>query len=250
MAAVTITATTLTAAVGLTDDSIGVTSITTPPFVRGNVVVIDGEAMTVKSSWDTTSLRVPVSRGQLGTRTATHGSSALVYCCLPQLVSSFPPAVGSTVTGTDQAALPRIVIDFANGVRLFDAMGASSTTQTWQLVSTNGVPTSGPPQALGAHSPVIYTSSGAITPQPGAVGINGSTLAMTIIDPTRAQDGMRMFIYAVNASAHTLTYTAGFGGGTTARDVGTFGGAVNDGLVIWANAGTWFVESTRNVTLG
>lgn len=249
MAAVTITPTTLTAAVSLTDNSILVTSVTTPPFVRGNVVVIDGEAMWVQSKWDGTSLTVPVTRGMLGTRTATHGNSALVFCCLPQLVTSFPPAVGSTVTGTNEPALPRIVIDFANGVRFYDALGASSTTQTWQLVSTNGVPTSGPPQALAAHSPTIYTASGAITPQPGSVGINGSTLAMTIVDPTRAQDGMRMTIYSVNASAHTLTYTAGFNGGTTARDVATFGGAIADNLIIFANAGVWWVESTRNVTI-
>jgi hypothetical protein len=146
-------------------------------------------------------------------------------------------------------ALPLIVIN-KDGVGIWDALGASSTTQAWQHISQNGSPIDGQPQGTPDGKPVIYTSAGAITPQPGAVGINGTTLAMTIVDPTIAQNGMRMFIYAVNASAHTLTYTAGFGGGTTARDVATFGGAVNDGMVIWANNGTWWIESTRNVSLG
>lgn len=95
-----------------------------------------------------------------------------------------------------------------------------------------------------------YTANGAITVQPGLSFINGTTLAMTLANPTQQQNGMVMVIMSTNASAQTLTYTAGFDGGTTARDVATFGGAVGDNIVIQAFNGVWWVLSTRNVTLG
>lgn len=244
--AVTVTPTTLSAAITASQNLLTVASAT--GFAKNQILVVDGEAMWVGGSY-VSGTTVPVIRGMYGTRPSAHGSGAVVYCVPGSYTSNFTPPAGTLVAAADVLALPLIVIN-KDGVGIWDVEGASSTTSTWQQLSQNGSPIDGVPQGSVASAPVIYTSAGAITPQPGAVGINGTTLAMTIVDPTRSQDGMRMVIYAVNASAHTLTYTAGFGGGTTARDVATFGGAVNDAIIIWANAGVWWVESTRNVTLG
>jgi len=246
-AATTLTPTTLSAAV--TDAaalSIKVTATT--DALAGTYAICEGEAMWVRSV-NTTTKYVQVTRGALGTRATFHASGALVYFAAPVNLSGVKPAAHVT-TSASQLALPRIVID-DSGITIFDVNGASSTTERWQMLSQNGYQAN-TDSILGdpASGPTIYTSLGAIATQPGFVGINGTTLAMTIIDPTRAQDGMIMTIYAVNASAHTVTYTAGFNGGTTARDVATYGGAIGDNMVLWANAGTWWVQSTRNVTFG
>lgn len=245
--AATVTPTTLSAAIADTQATL-LTVASATGFAKNQILVCDSEAMWVDTSY-VSGTTIPVVRGMFGTKPSAHASSAAVYCVPASYVSAAAPAEGTPVTGADQLALPLIVIN-SDGIGVWDALGGSSTTQAWQHISQNGTATDGVPQGSPANAPVVYTGAGAITPQPGAVGINGTTLAMTIVDPTRAQDGMRMVIYSVNASAHTLTYTAGFGGGTTARDVATFGGAVNDCIIIWANAGTWWVESTRNVTLG
>lgn len=247
MAATTLTPTTLNA--DITDAAaLSILVVATTDALAGKIAICDGEAMLVRSV-NTTTKYVEVTRGQLGTVAALHTSGALVYFASPTDLSGQAPSANVAVSANERA-LPRIVIN-QDGISIFDVMGASATTSRWQKLSVNGfqvntLSVSGAP----GSGPVIYTALGAIAPQPGFVGINGTTLAMTIIDPTRAQDGMTMVIYAVNASAHTLTYTAGFNGGTTARDVCTFGGAIGDNLVIWANAGTWWVISTRNCTFG
>jgi hypothetical protein len=60
---------------------------------------------------------------------------------------------------------------------------------------------------------------------------------------------MVMIIMATNASAHTVTYTAGFNGGTTARDVATFAAAIGNNLVIIAFNGVWWLVSQIGITL-
>ena len=95
-----------------------------------------------------------------------------------------------------------------------------------------------------------YTAAGAISVQEGIHVINGTTLAMTIAAPDEADDGKRLTIVSENASAHTLTNTTpGFNGGGTTSDVGTFGGAIGDGLEIVAVNGVWLVVANQNVTL-
>lgn len=95
-----------------------------------------------------------------------------------------------------------------------------------------------------------YAVDGAITIQSGIhhltkAGVN----AMTIAAPTAAQAGTRLVIIAGTANAHTLTYTTGFNAGGAGIDVATFGGAVGDNIVLVAIGTTWYVESTRNVTI-
>lgn len=247
----TMTETTLAAAI--TSASAQVIVVTSGTgFAVGNVLVVDGEAMTVQSSY-VSGVNVPVTRGVSGTVAGLHASGATVLQGQPQYFSKVDP--NGPCTSTNELALPRVVLGTIGAqppsVSVYNCTGVSATTQRWQQYTRNGYPAF-PPAALGSPSgsTVTYTTAGAINPQPGSIFINGTTLAMTLINPTLAQNGMIMVISATNASAHTLTYTAGFNGGTTARDVATFGGAVGDNIVVYANAGVWWVISTRNVTLG
>lgn len=98
----------------------------------------------------------------------------------------------------------------------------------------------------------VASASGAITQKDGVLFITkAGVAAMTIADPTAgADDGKRLAIVSTTANAHTVTYaTTGFNAGTTGTDVGTFGGAKGDNLVIRAYGGVWYVESKVNVTL-
>lgn len=248
MAANTLTPTSLSAAVTSTSAQTFTCTAVTAAVV-GYYAVVDGEVAGPISAIDTTAKTVTVSRGALGTLGATHASGAALYFAQPTWLSGTQP-IGPGVSA-NELALPRIVID-GEGVSIYDLVGATSTTQAWQLLTRNGqrqntISVTGSP----AGADVIYTTLGAITPQPGYVGINGTTLAMTIIDPTVAQEGMIMTIYSVNASAQTLTNSpTGFNGLGSAGDVATYGGAVGDNIVLHAKGTQWWVLSTRGVTLG
>ncbi len=82
----------------------------------------------------------------------------------------------------------------------------------------------------------------------GQVSITKATAAaLTLANPYA--DGLELTIISETAAAHTVTYTAGFGGGTTTRDVATFGGAISDNIVLVSRNSLWWVKSTRNVTI-
>ena len=99
--------------------------------------------------------------------------------------------------------------------------------------------------------PVPYeriTAAGAISVPSGVVGVNGTTLAVSLATPTLAQNGQEIIVYAENASAHVLTITGGtFNGG--ANNTGTYGGAIGDMVKLVAIEGEWFVTINTNVTL-
>lgn len=96
----------------------------------------------------------------------------------------------------------------------------------------------------------VASADGAITLLGGGVVFitKGSAAALTLADP--AVDGVTLTIVSTTAAAHTVTNTTGFGGGTTSRDVATWGGAINDSMVLKSYNGVWWVVSTRNVSLG
>jgi hypothetical protein len=76
--------------------------------------------------------------------------------------------------------------------------------------------------------------------------------AMTIANPTATtHDGLRLTFIATTAQANTLSNAGGggFNDGGTASDIGTFGGAKGDNIVIEAYQGKWYVVSKVNVTL-
>jgi len=77
--------------------------------------------------------------------------------------------------------------------------------------------------------------------------------AMTIVDPTPGtHDGLILRFIATTANANTLSNAAGsgFNAGGASKDIGTFGGAIGDGITITAYGGKWLVVSSVNVTLG
>jgi hypothetical protein len=199
-----------------------------------DILVVDREFMCV-TALNTGS--VQVQRGCQGTAAAGHVSGAVVWTGAK--ARFYSNEVTGSCTATNEAFLPHIVMPSGNE---YDCKNGE-----WSLSRREGFREFNWGRSDGGTT---YTANGAITVQPGVTFINGTTLAMTLADPTKDQNGMVMFIISTNASAHTVTYTAGFGGGTTARDVATFGGAINDELVIVAVNGTWWLVSTRNVTLG
>ena len=76
--------------------------------------------------------------------------------------------------------------------------------------------------------------------------------AMTLVDPTATtHDGLTLTFISTTAQAHTLSNAAGsgFNAGGAASDIGTFGGAIGDNIVITAYQGKWLVVSKTNVTL-
>lgn len=76
--------------------------------------------------------------------------------------------------------------------------------------------------------------------------------AMTLADPTATtHDGLTLRFISTTSNAHTLSNAAGsgFNAGGAASDIGTFGGAKGDNIVITAYQGKWYVVSKTNVTL-
>jgi hypothetical protein len=100
--------------------------------------------------------------------------------------------------------------------------------------------------------PVAFTTisaDGAITLANGVVFVSKAGVCAMTIDNPPSEGVHELTIISTTAQAHTLTYSAGFGGGTTSRDVATFGGAISDNIQLVSLAGLWYVKSTRNVTL-
>lgn len=102
-----------------------------------------------------------------------------------------------------------------------------------------------------------YTVAGAIaiptTKQNVYVKLSaGSGIALTLADPTAAQEGQEMLIQAEAAQAYTVSNAAGsgFNAGGAGTDVATFGGAIGDNFHIKAVGTKWNVILLRNVTLG
>lgn len=79
----------------------------------------------------------------------------------------------------------------------------------------------------------------------------GSATAATLAAPTAGvHDGLLMTITAGTAQAHTVTQTTpGFNSGSTSSDVGTYGGAIGDSMIIVAYNGVWHILNVTNVTV-
>jgi hypothetical protein len=248
----TTTQTTLAAAVTKSQNFVVLASAT--GIAKGYVIVADGEAMVVSGSY-VSGTTVPVSRGLSGTAATEHASGAVVLAGPPSYFSAVDPV--GPCTSTNETALPRVVLG-SNGstprsVSVYNCQGASATTQRWQLYTRDGYTASAAASIAGtqaAAAPPTYTTAGAITLLPGVQYIGSAgALAMTLANPALYQNGTVMILQASTAQAHTVTYTAGFYGNTTSSDVCTFGGAIGDNLVIYAQNQTWRVLSTRNCTI-
>lgn len=195
-------ATTISAAVALSDDIIPVTSATGATV--GAPMRVDNEWMVVVKVTGT-SIKVR-SRGDQGTAAAAHNALA--------------PVVFSDGTGGDLADLP---------------------------------PTKTSAQYPGAvYDDVVgYSVSGAITPPRKntlAILTKAGVAAMTLADPSKADNGVVLTILSQTANAHTVTYTAGIYGDTTSSDVLTFAAKAGASATLVAYNGLWGALALTNVT--
>lgn len=98
------------------------------------------------------------------------------------------------------------------------------------------------------------SGDGAISQKSGLVYITkGSAAALTLADPTATtDDGKTLTVISATAFAHTVDNSAGsgFNDGGAGADVGTFGGAIGDNIVLSSYQGKWLVISKTNVVLG
>jgi hypothetical protein len=175
-------ATTLASAVGITDNVIVVASAT--GFAAGNYIRVDQELMRVTNSYAAGSVTVPVIRGQDGTATAAHVSSAKVQTELasdigasaPQAVTqlaNYVPRVIRSYSANGAIALPTVgndMIAFLNGTSTLAMTLANPTTDmdgSLLFIISNG---------KGAHT-VTYSAG---------VGNGGGTMDVGTYNTTEA----------------------------------------------------------------
>lgn len=225
----TINTTTLAGAVTSTSQTFTLASGTN--VVANYVAYVDREMVLVRSI---TGAVATVTRGYNGTLADRHASGALIYTGPPSYFYNSDANGPCTLSST--VATPRINVTSGNIFTCSDSL--------WVRYTLGGIGE----YTTGAQT--TYTTAGAITVKPGLTLIGSSgALAMTLAAGSTQQDGMMMSIFASTAQAHTITATAGFNGGTTARDVCTLGGAIGDGIVIQSWGGVWYVIANRNCTL-
>lgn len=226
----TVNSTTTALAVTATALSVRLTSTST--VTVGQLIYIDRELMSVNA---VSSPNVTVTRGVNGTRAYAHAAGAVVFTGPPDYFSGAEP-VGPCVA-INEVALPRIVAIPGHLYQCSDS--------AWVKYTAGGF------QQFSAGASTTYILAGAITVKPGLTLIGSAgALSMTLAACTGSQQGMTMAIFASTAQAHTVTNTAGFNGGTTARDLATYGGSIGDGMVVQCWGLTWYVLANRNVTLG
>lgn len=103
--------------------------------------------------------------------------------------------------------------------------------------------------AVAPRFPVqTLTDDGAITlTSGGIVELNkAGAIAATLALP--AQNGCVLMITSKTAQAHTVTVASGLHGLGAGEDVGTFGGAVDDCVVLASIGGYWVQVANVNVT--
>lgn len=93
----------------------------------------------------------------------------------------------------------------------------------------------------------VLSGDGAITIPCGIVELTeAGASAITLGLPD--QNGLILAVTSKTAQAHTLTVTSGLHGLGTGEDVGTFGGAVDDCVILASVGGYWVQIANTNVT--
>lgn len=97
----------------------------------------------------------------------------------------------------------------------------------------------------------VMSADGAITIKDGVVVVTkAGVCAMTLAAPLPVHDdGKTLVIDSHTAQAHTLTLAGGLRGAGSGADVGTFGGAIGDGIVLYAYNGAWYPVPGTNVNV-
>lgn len=228
-----LTATTLSAAVNATQKVVVVASAT--GVAAGKLLYVDKEAMLVQS---VSSTSVTVQRGVSGTAPSGHVSGDVVLVGSPSQFFTYD-VIGSCTAS--QTVYPHVNLN--TGSR-FACLGSR-----WVVLRLDGFPYFNPFGGTGVYT-TATTDDGAIPLVGGVVTMaKGSAQAMTLANPTLAQNGLVIHIVAISAQAHTVTFATGLYGGTSAEDVATFGGAIGDNMTLMAWNGNWLLIGVRNVTI-
>lgn len=88
----------------------------------------------------------------------------------------------------------------------------------------------------------VMAADGAITIKEGIAAVTkAGVCAMTLAAPSVGlDDGKVLWVDSQTANAHTLTIANGLRGAGAGADVGTFGGAIGDGIGLYAYNGAWY----------
>ena len=131
--------------------------------------------------------------------------------------------------------------------RLVPATGVSNQNIVARAVSSGSsagdyiVVLVSPDSGIGQDVVTHYVASGAIPVLPGTAGLGSAgVLAMTLAQPTAAQDGTQIFVTAETTHAHTITTAAS--GINGSKHVVTFA-AQGDGVVLEAINAVWNVRA-------
>lgn len=206
---------TLSQACGVNDTSVLLSALT--GVTVGALIGIDKEVMKVTAVPTAATLPVPVLRGQEGSFNQAHPVGAQAK------VGSGPSAA-----------------------TLGDWTGAAP-----------GAPSLAAYPAAPTRDVQSYSAAGAITlPRIGGdmvAILNGTTiLAMTLAQPSTAQDGSRLLILGNGKAAHTVTLptASGLGNVGATADVLTFAAAQAQGIELVACGGFWVTVGMNTAVAG
>jgi hypothetical protein len=204
-------------------------------LAAGHLAYIDREAM--RLTLPTVEAAVwRVMRAVNGTVAAPHAVNNQIYTGPAGAFSVINPQGASSIDGA--VALPHVNV-------LTGDVFVLSSGGSWQKIGDAGVPLQ---PAWASGDVASYSTAGALAIRSGNSTINSATArAMTLADPTQAQDGTVMTIFGAGGGAHTVTTPLGFNGSGGAYDVATF--ATTGGtLTVQVINGVWRVLSASGVT--
>ena len=193
---------TLSQAMGVNDTTVLLSSLT--GVIPGALIGIDKEILKVGAVPSAATIPVPVMRGQEGSYNQAHPIGAQAKIAGPSTAGSVPD---------------------------------------WGLPSPGGPSWAANPAAY-TRDQQSYSAAGAIAlPRIGAdmvAILNGTVaLAMTLANPSVAQDGSKLIIAGNGKAAHTVTYAAGLGNVGGTADVLTFAAAQAQAIELLAVGGFW-----------
>ncbi len=117
---------------------------------------------------------------------------------------------------------------------------AGEATQQIPNNPSYGVPVNMPRQTASADGAITLLAGGIVEITKAGV------CALTLANPQA--DGCLLFISSKTAQAHTVTVADGLHGLGAGEDVGTFGGAIDDGCILASINGYWVQVANTNVT--
>lgn len=206
--------TTLSAAVGVNDQSVLLASIT--GVVLGVSIMIDGEEMKVIGPVPTVAtVPVPVLRGQEGTFNQAHPVSAQAKVMTRPSATSAGDYSNTGAPGSLGLGIPAAPVWERKSYSVAGAITLPSIGNH-MIAELNGV----------------------------------AALAMTIANPSIGQDGSRLIVLANGKAAHTVTYAAGFGNVGATADVVTMAAAQAQGLEYVASGGFWVFSGINTAVAG